>query len=410
MAGDHGNLRINEDRLWGSLMELAEIGATAKGGVARLALTEEDKRGRDLFMRWCEEAGLQTRIDRMGNIFARRPGRNPSARAVASGSHLDSQPTGGKFDGAYGVLAALEVIRTLNDHAVETEAPVEIAAWTNEEGVRFSPAMVGAGVYGGAFTLDYALGRKDADGVTLGQALEHIGYAGPAMDPEPFGAFLEVHIEQGPVLENAGLPIGIVEGVQGIRWYDLTLTGSEVHAGPTPMDLRRDPLRDGLPILQAIYDIAYAEAPEGRATIGVCQAHPGSRNTVPGQLAMSVDLRHPEAGVLARMDGKLRALAEQGAPGLTCKLEEVWHSPPVKFDSSCVAAVTGAAERLGLQARPMTSGAGHDSVYVARVAPTAMIFIPCTGGISHNEAEEARKDHVAQGTDVLLHALLTLAG
>jgi N-carbamoyl-L-amino-acid hydrolase len=405
------NLSVDADRLWNSLMELARIGATDKGGVCRLALTDLDREGRDLFRRWCEEAGCAVSVDPMGNLFARRPGRNPDLPPVGTGSHLDSQPTGGKFDGAYGVLAGLEVIRTLNDHGIETEAPVEVVAWTNEEGARFPPAMVGSGVFAGAFDLDYGLSRSDREGRTLGEELERIGYAGDAPLGKTFGAFFEAHIEQGPILENAGNTIGIVTGVQGIRWYDVDIVGAESHAGPTPMDHRRDALAAAARLLPLIYAVAHDRPPDGRATVGEFHLHPGSRNTVPGRIELTVDLRHPDAGALAEMDADLHAAADRIAAetGLECRAEQVWYSPPVAFDPDCVEAVRRGAKAAEHAYQDVVSGAGHDAVYVSGVAPTAMVFIPCAGGVSHNEAESADKADAAAGCDVLLHAMLERA-
>jgi N-carbamoyl-L-amino-acid hydrolase len=407
-------LRVNGERLWQSLMTMAEIGASAKGGVCRLTLSDEDKRGRDLFRRWCEEAGLTVTIDRMGSIFGHRPGAEPDRPPVVLGSHLDSQPTGGKFDGALGVLAALEVVRTLNDHRVATKAPVEVVNWTNEEGARFAPAMIASGVFAGVFDLDYALARSDHDGRTIGAELQRIGYAGEQkVGHRPLGALLELHIEQGPILEAEGKRIGVVTGGQGTRWYDCQVIGAEAHAGPTPMEARRDPLRGAAELLPEIYRIAHDQAPNGRATIGEFRAWPGSRNTVPGRVDFTVDLRHPDGGVMDAMDHALQE-AFEGARGragdrLEFHLHEIWYAPPVAFDPACVEAVRQAAVGLGLSSREIVSGAGHDAVYMARVVPTAMIFVPCKDGISHNEAEYASPEACADGANVLLHATLARA-
>ncbi|MGH6901130.1 MAG: allantoate amidohydrolase, partial [Geminicoccaceae bacterium] len=286
-------LRVNGERLWRSLMTMAEIGATPKGGVNRQTLTDEDRRGRDLFRKWCQEAGLQVSVDRMGSMFARRQGTKPDLPPVMLGSHLDSQPTGGKFDGALGVLAALEVIRTLNDHGIQTRAPLEVVNWTNEEGCRFPPAMIASGVFAGVFDLDYGLSRKDHAGRTIGAELERIGYAGDRpVGQRPIGALFELHIEQGPILEAEGQRIGIVTGGQGTRWYDCAVIGAETHAGPAPMESRRDALRGAAAMLVDIYEVAHRHAPAGRATVGEFQAYPGSRNTVPGRVRFTVDLRH----------------------------------------------------------------------------------------------------------------------
>jgi len=405
---------INGERLWQSLMTMAEIGATAKGGVNRQTLTDEDRRGRDLFRTWCEEAGLQVSVDRMGNMFARRRGRDESRPPVMLGSHLDSQPTGGKFDGALGVLAALEVVRTLNDQGIETEAPLEVVNWTNEEGVRFPPAMVSSGVFAGVFDLEYGLSRKDRAGKTMGEELKRIGYAGERpVGGRPVGALFELHIEQGPILEAEGERIGIVTGGQGARWYDCEVIGAETHAGSAPMEGRRDALRAAAGMLEDIYAIAHAHAPAGRATVGELHVHPGSRNTVPGRVAFTIDMRHPDGDTMDAMDHALRQAFERrrgaNAGGLDFHVQEIWYAPPVAFDPDCIDAVRQATRRLSLSAREMVSGAGHDAVYMARVAPTAMIFVPCKDGISHNEAEYASPEACTDGANVLLHAVLARA-
>lgn len=407
------NIQVNGERLWRSLMELAKIGATAKGGVCRLALTDLDREGRELFVRWCEEAGCAVRIDKMGNIFARRPGRNPDAPPVMTGSHLDTQPTGGKFDGAYGVLAGLEVVRTLNDLAYETEAPVEVVVWTNEEGSRFSPAMVASGVYAGVFDLDYGLGRPDnATGVTLGAELQRIGFAGP----EPVGgrrvrAYFEAHIEQGPILEAAGKPIGVVQGAQGQRWYEVTVIGQEAHAGPTPMKRRKDALVGAARMIDAVNRIGHAHPPHACATVGFVQVGPNSRNTIPGRVFFTVDFRHPEDGVLTEMDHELRTACRDIArlAQVDVEVKEFWYFPPTPFDEYCVDAVRRAAAEQGYPSMNIISGAGHDAVYMARVAPTAMVFVPCADGISHNEIEDAKPEDLTMGCTVLLNAILECA-
>lgn len=407
------NLRVDGERLWSSLMEMARIGALPHGGCGRLALTDLDKEGRDLFVRWCREAGCTVRIDRLGNIFARREGKRPDLAPIMTGSHLDTQPHGGKFDGVYGVLAGLEVIRTLNDARVETEAPVEVAVWTNEEGSRFAPAMCASGVFGGAFEADYVLAQKDLEGKSFGAELARIGYAGTeACGGRAVGTFFEVHIEQGPILEAEDFPIGIVTGVQGIRWYDIAVAGQDAHAGPTPMPMRRDALLAAAAMVTAVNRIAHAHAPYGRGTVGQMQVVPNSRNTVPGEVRFSVDIRNPDAETLARMDVELRTAVSAAAAeaGVEATVTEIWHSPPVVFDAGCVESVRGAAEALGYKNRDIVSGAGHDSCYVSRVAPTSMIFIPCRGGLSHNEAESTEPAQVEAGCNVLLHAMLARAG
>ena len=403
---------VNGGRLWSRLMEMASIGGTAKGGVCRLALTDLDREGRDLFRRWAREAGCEIDIDSMGNIFARRRGTDPTAAPVAAGSHLDSQPTGGKYDGALGVLAALEVIDALNDGAVETVAPVEAVVWTNEEGARFAPAMIGSGVHAGEFNLAYAHSRTDGEGLTIGEELSRIGYRGDTeCGDHALGAHFELHIEQGPVLERENIEIGILTGVQGIRWYELIVEGSESHAGPTPMELRRDPVPVMAKLIPGIYAAAAASGAAARCTLGIVNAEPGSPNTVPGKVRVTVDFRHPDAGELDRMDARLRALvAGHGNEPCPIVLNEIWYSPPITFTPSCIDAVTAAACDCGLSARRMVSGAGHDSVYLSRVAPTGMIFIPCKDGLSHNELEETSPEQAANGANVLLHAVLATAG
>ncbi len=405
------NLRIDRERLWQSLMRLAEIGATEKGGVCRLALTDEDREGRDLFVSWCRDAGLKVNVDRMGNIFARRAGTDETLPPIVTGSHLDSQPTGGKFDGAYGVLAGLEVIRTLNDHGLHTRAPIEVAMWTNEEGSRFAPAMVASGVYAGVFGEDYALSRADVDGKTMGDELARIGYAGDQpTGGRPFRAFFECHIEQGPVLETAGSTIGVVQGAQAQRWYEVTLTGQEAHAGTTPMANRHDALLGAARLVQAVSRVAAAHQP-GVSTVGMIQSSPNSRNTIPGRVFLTVDLRHPEDTALSAMDKALRvALAEiAGEIGLDAEIAQILYIPPIHFDAACVGAIADAATKLGLAHQPIVSGAGHDACNISKVAPTGMIFVPCAAGLSHNEAESATAADLAAGADVLLHAVLDLA-
>ncbi|WP_163577251.1 Zn-dependent hydrolase [Halomonas faecis] len=406
------DIRIDKQRLWDSLMEMGEIGGTEKGGCCRLALTDLDKQGRDLFVKWCEDAGCSITVDKMGNIFARRPGQDDSLPPVAVGSHLDTQPTGGKFDGVFGVLAGLEIFRTLNERGIETRTPLETVMWTNEEGSRFPPAMVSSGVFAGAFDLEYGLSRADLDGKTMGEELERIGYAGSAeVGGRPFKAFFEAHIEQGPILEDEGKQIGVVTDAQGQRWYEITLTGQESHAGPTPMPSRRDALLGAARIVDMVNRIGMDNQPNACATVGLMQVFPNSRNVIPGQVFFTVDFRHPDAEVLEAMDAALREGAVRIAEdiGLEMDFEQIWYSPPVPFAEDCVASVRKAAEALGLSHREMVSGAGHDACYIARVAPTSMIFVPCEKGISHNELERADADDLAAGCNVLLQAVLERA-
>ncbi|MFI4947405.1 MAG: Zn-dependent hydrolase [Alphaproteobacteria bacterium] len=407
------NLTVNGERLWASLMELAEIGATEKGGVCRLAASDLDGRARRLFIEWCEAAGCTVTVDGIGNIFARRAGRDPDLPPVMAGSHLDTQPTGGRFDGAYGVLAGLEIVRTLNDLGYETEAPIEIVAWTNEEGSRFSPAMVGSGVFTGVFDLAYGLERPDnVSGVTLGAELQRIGFAGPApVGGREVSAYFEAHIEQGPILEAAGLPVGIVTGAQGQRWYEITVTGQEAHAGPTPMPRRRDALVGAARMIDAVNRIGHAHAPYACATVGFVQVSPNSRNTIPGRVFFTVDFRHPQDDVLSAMDRELRAACTAAAvtQSLEVAVEEFWYFPPTPFDQGLVGRVREAATAQGYPHQDIISGAGHDAVYMARVAPSAMIFVPCVGGISHNEIEAALPEDLTAGCNVLLNAVLESA-
>lgn len=402
-------IRVNGRRLWQSLIEMAAVGATAKGGVCRLALSDEDRAGRDLFAEWCRQAGCTVQIDAIGNMFARRAGAASSP--VVMGSHLDSQPTGGKFDGAYGVLAGLEVIRTLNDRNVQTDAPLEVAVWTNEEGARFAPAMLGSAVFSGSLSLREGLDSADAEGHTIEQELARIGYRGTIPPGEgAIGAHLELHIEQGPILERERTQIGVVTGVQGIRWYDLVVSGTEAHAGPTPMPMRRDPVQASIRVLSAIYELADRFAPDARVTVGELRAYPGSRNTVPGRVRLTLDIRHPDETTLARMDQEMRrSIASLDSLSCTVAITEVWLSKPVAFAPVCTAAVRSAAAKLGYSHRDIVSGAGHDSVNLSKVAPTGMIFIPCRGGVSHNELEEASPEQVEAGANVLLHAALHLS-
>ncbi|MBK1891819.1 Zn-dependent hydrolase [Undibacterium sp. 14-3-2] len=406
------DLRINGDRLWSSLMELAQIGATAKGGVKRLALTDLDKQGRDLVVSWGKQAGMSITIDQIGNVFMRRAGRNSALPPVMSGSHIDTQPTGGKFDGNYGVLAALEVVRTLNDHHIETEAPIEVAFWTNEEGSRFVPVMMGSGVFCGAFTLETAYAAKDTEGKTVGDELERIGYKGTEVPGQhPIGAYFETHIEQGPVLEDADKVIGVVPGVLGLSWYDCVVTGMEAHAGPTPMGLRKDALQVATGIMQEVVNIGNRYPPYGRGTVGMVQVFPNSRNVIPGEVKFSIDLRNVSSELLDTMHQEMLAFVEQTSnnSGLQISVERVSYYPPCPFHPDCVDAVRNATAMLGYSTMDVVSGAGHDAIYTARLAPSGMIFVPCKDGISHNEIEDAKPEHLAAGCNVLLHAMLAKA-
>jgi len=403
------NATVNAERLWSSIMETARIGATPKGGIKRLTLTDLDREVRDWFRAACAEAGCEVAFDDLGNIFAVRPGRNPALPPIAIGSHLDTQPTGGKYDGVIGVLAGLEVLRTLNDLGIETEAPIAVIDWTNEEGSRFAPAMLASGVFAGVFDRAYADSRTDREGVGFGAELERIGYRGEEKcGARKLSAHFELHIEQGPILEAEGKTIGIVTGVQGMRWYEVTVTGAESHAGSTPMPLRLDALLGAARMIEAVSEAALAHAPGGVGTVGLIESQPNSRNVIPGQVFFTVDLRHPSDDAVAAMEAAMRAAFERiaAAAKLTLAVECVWNSPAVRFDAGCIDSVRRAAAAGGYPAREITSGAGHDSAYVARVAPTTMIFVPCENGLSHNEAERAEPEHVAAGAQVLLGAVL----
>ncbi|MFJ1573153.1 MULTISPECIES: Zn-dependent hydrolase [unclassified Pseudomonas] len=400
---------VDSQRLWQSLMELARLGATAKGGVCRLALTDLDRQARDLFVQWCEAAGCSVSIDAVGNIFARRPGRNPALAPVMTGSHIDTQPTGGKFDGCFGVMAGLEVIRTLNDLGVETEAPLEVVVWTNEEGSRFAPCMMGSGVFAGKFTLEETLAKTDAQGVSVGEALDGIGYAGPrAVLGHPVGAYFEAHIEQGPILEDQAKTIGVVLGALGQKWFDLTLRGVEAHAGPTPMHLRKDALVGAAAVVEAVNRTAHSHQPHACGTVGCLQAYPGSRNVIPGEVRMTLDFRHLEADRLQAMIAEVQAVIEATCAkhGLSFELTPTADFPALYFDKTCVEAVRSAAGALGLSHMDIVSGAGHDAIFLAELGPAGMIFVPCENGISHNEIENATPEDLGAGCAVLLRAML----
>ena len=404
-------LRIDGARLWQSLMDLAQIGATPKGGVCRIALTDLDRQGRDLFVQWARGAGCSIRVDAIGNIFARRAGQDDNLPPVMTGSHIDTQPTGGKFDGNYGVLAGLEVVRTLNTAGVRTRAPIEVAVWTNEEGSRFVPVMMGSGVFAGAFTLEHALAQRDAQGVSVGEALASIGYAGQLGPAPAVGSYFEAHIEQGPVLENHARVIGVVTAALGQRWYDVTVQGMEAHAGPTPMELRRDALLAASELVLEVNRIAVQRAPHARGTVGTMELFPNSRNVIPGRASLSVDLRAPDDAQLLDMDAALRAACARIATerSLQITVEQVVYFPPQPFTPQLVQAVRANADDLGYSSMDVVSGAGHDAVYLARVAPAAMIFVPCDDGISHNEIENAAAEHLEAGCNVLLRAMLAAA-
>lgn len=393
-------------------MEMAKIGATEKGGNCRLALTDEDKQARDLFVSWCREAGCGIRVDKMGNIFARREGSDPSLPPVMMGSHLDTQPTGGRFDGVYGVLAGLEVIRSLDDLDIQTKHPVEASVWTNEEGSRFAPAMISSGVFAKVFELDFGLSRSDADGKTIGEELRRIGYAGPdEVGDRAVHAFFEVHIEQGPILEEEGKPIGVVTAGQGQRWYELSFTGVESHAGPTPMGRRKDALLGSARVIELVNKIGLDNAPLACATVGMVNVYPNSRNVIPGRVFLTIDIRHPDDEVLKSMNDAVRTGIDEIAKniGLQSELEQIFYYAPVPFDDSCVQAVREAAKDCGYEHQDIVAGAGHDACYLSKVAPSSMVFVPCVDGISHNEVEDAKPEWITAGGNVLLGAVLAKA-
>jgi len=407
-----GLARVNGDRLWQSLMDMAQIGATPAGGVTRLALTELDRQGRDLFVGWAEEAGCSVRVDAMGNIFARRAGVQDHLAPVVTGSHGDSQPAGGKFDGIYGVLAGIEVLRTLNDLDIRTQRPIEVINWTNEEGSRFAPAMIASGVFAGIYDLEYGLSRTDAKGVTIGQALQDIGYAGShPVGGQAIHAAFELHIEQGPILEAAGIDIGVVTGAQGQRWFEIELSGRSAHAGTTPMDHRLDAGLGMARIMEQVHSMGLEQGEHGRATVGWVNLYPNSRNVVPGRAVFSVEFRHPDESALEAMEAQLR-IDVQAIAEATCLGQEVrriFQYAPIAFDADCINKVAAAAETLGYTQKPIISGAGHDACYLSKVAPTAMIFVPCVEGLSHNEAEHIHPEWCEAGANVLLNAMLSKA-
>lgn len=412
MATDVSGLRVNGERLWQTHMDLAEIGAIPNGGCCRLTLTDEDKRARDLFAEWCVAAGCTVEVDRAGNMFATRPGRR-TAPPVATGSHLDTQPHGGRFDGIYGVMAGLEIIRTLNDANIETELPVAVVNWTNEEGVRFPAGILGSAAYAGRWSLDDLHRLVAIDGATFGDELKRIGYDGE-LDLGGFEmtAFYEAHIEQGPVLEREGIPVGIVTKVQGLRWIEMTVTGADRHAGTTPMDARSDALVAAAHMIVELEALGRTHAPDARVTVGRLDVSPNSGSTIPGGTRFNIDLRHPESEMLDRLEAEIGALCKAAAirQSASVEIRRVIEMPPVDFDEVCIADLDGAAGALDIPCRRMLSGALHDASPVSTIVPAAMIFVPCRDGISHNEAEWAEPVHLEAGCNVMLHAMLGRAG
>ena len=412
MAAPGENLKINGDRLWDSLEDMAKIGPGVAGGNNRQTLTDEDAEGRALFQTWCEEAGCSMGVDTMGNMFATRPGTDPDALPVFVGSHLDTQPTGGKYDGVLGVLAGLELIRTMNDLDIKTKHPIVVTNWTNEEGTRYAPAMLASGVFAGLHTEDWAKDRVDAEGKRFGDELKRIGWEGD----EPVGqrrmhAFFELHIEQGPILEVEGKDIGVVTHGQGLSWTQLTITGKDSHTGSTPMPMRRNAGLGMARVLEKVEEIALAHGPDAVGAAGHIEIHPNSRNVIPGKAVFTVDFRSPDLDILNKMVAQMKEAAQAICDDmeLGLEMEQVGGFDPVTFDETCVRAVRSAAERLGYSHRDIISGAGHDACWINQVAPTAMVMCPCVDGLSHNEAEAISKDWAKAGADVLLHAVLETA-
>ena len=412
MAAPGENLRIDSARLWDSLMEMAKIGPGVAGGNNRQTLTDADSEGRHLFQRWCEAAGMTMGVDTMGNMFATRAGTDPDALPVYIGSHLDTQPTGGKYDGVLGVLAGLEVVRSMNDLGIRTKHPVVVTNWTNEEGARFAPAMLASGVFAGIHTEDYAKGRRDLDGKLFGEELARIGWVGDEkVGARKMHAMFEYHIEQGPILEAEGKEIGVVTHGQGLWWLEITLTGKDAHTGSTPMKMRVNAGLGMARITERVHQIAMSHQPNAVGAVGQVTVFPNSRNVIPGKVIFTVDIRSPEQAKLDAMRAEVERAAHAVARelGLGCSIEAVGHFDPVTFDPALVARVRASAEKLGLSHMDIVSGAGHDACWINRVAPTVMIMCPCVDGLSRNEAEEISPEWAAAGTDVLLHAVLETA-
>ncbi|CAB3745573.1 N-carbamoyl-L-amino-acid hydrolase [Paraburkholderia sediminicola] len=400
--------RVDQGRLWASLMAMAEVGPGIAGGNNRQALTDEDGAARTLFARWCQEAGMEIHVDQMGNIFAMRPGTDPDTAPVCVGSHLDTQPAGGRFDGILGVLAGLEVVRTLNDRGIRTKHPIVVANWTNEEGSRFAPVMMASGVFAGVHSVEWAYDRQDRTGIRFGDELERIGWKGKM----PVGslklkAFYELHIEQGPILEAEGTQIGIVTGGQGLTWLQVNLQGRSAHAGSTPMARRRNAGLGASRVMELVQQVAMSHQPYAVGTVGRLELRPNSTNSVPGSAELAIDIRSPDATVLAAMEASIRHGVEAiaGELELTFTISRLQHAEPVAFDEPSVSTIRNVAASLGYTHRDIVSGAGHDAYWLSRVTPTAMIMCPCIDGISHNEAEDISPEWAAAGANVLLHAV-----
>ncbi|WP_422030473.1 Zn-dependent hydrolase [Roseovarius sp.] len=412
MAAPGENLKINGDRLWDSLMEMAKIGPGVAGGNNRQTLTDEDAEGRALFQKWCEAAGCSMGLDQMGNMFARREGTDPDALPVYVGSHLDTQPTGGKYDGVLGVLAGLELVRTLNDLNIKTKHPIVVTNWTNEEGTRFAPAMLSSGVFAGMHTQEFAYERKDAEGKSFGDELERIGWKGEEkVGDRKMHAFFELHIEQGPILEAEEKDIGVVTHGQGLSWTQVTITGKDAHTGSTPMPMRKNAGLAMARVLELVEEIALSHAPDAVGAAGHIDIYPNSRNVIPGKAVFTVDFRSPQLDVIEDMVARMKEGAKKICADMGCEVEfeKAGGFDPVEFDEGCVTAIRNAAERLGYSHRNLVSGAGHDACWINRVAPTAMVMCPCVDGLSHNEAEEISKEWATAGTDVLMHAVVETA-
>ena len=412
MAAPGENLRINSDRLWDSIMEMAKIGPGIAGGNNRQTVTDEDGEGRHLFKRWCEAAGLEMGLDEMGTMFARREGTDPSLPPVYVGSHLDTQPTGGKYDGVLGVLGGLEVVRSLNDLGIKTKHPIVVTNWTNEEGARFAPAMMASGVFAGVLDQADVYQHVDKDGKKFGEELERIGWKGTEkVGDRKIHAFFELHIEQGPILEDEGIDIGVVTHGQGLKWLQVTLTGKEAHTGSTPMPKRRNAGLGMARVTELVHEIAMDYQPDAVGAVGHMEVYPNSRNIIAGRTVFTIDIRSPEKEVLDAMDARVREGIGTicDALDIKYKIEQVGHFDPVTFDKNCVKAIRDAADRLGYTHRNIVSGAGHDACWINRVAPTAMVMCPCVDGLSHNEAEEISKEWAAAGADVLFHAVVETA-
>jgi N-carbamoyl-L-amino-acid hydrolase len=412
MSAPGENLRINGDRLWDSLMEMAKIGPGIAGGNNRQTLTDDDAKGRALFKSWCEAAGLSMAVDEMGTMFARREGTDPSLAPVYVGSHLDTQPTGGKYDGVLGVLGGLEVIRSLDDLGIKTRHPIVVTNWTNEEGARFAPAMLASGVFAGVHEQDWAYGRTDGEGKKFGDELVRIGWKGDEkVGDRKIHAYFELHIEQGPILEDEGIDIGVVTHGQGLKWLEVTLTGREAHTGSTPMPKRRNGTLGMARVIELVHEVAMDYQPDAVGAVGRVEVFPNSRNIIAGKVVFTIDIRSPSKDVLDEMDERIRLGIETicEALDISSSVEQVGHFDPVTFDPGCVAAVRNAAERLGYTHRNIVSGAGHDACWINRVAPSAMVMCPCVDGLSHNEAEEISKEWATAGADVLFHAVVETA-